>query len=86
VLQGRKFDPDGEYVRRWIPELARLSREQIHAPWEISTTVLADAGIRLGQTYPTPVVDHVVARNEALAAYKTLRSRPAAGMNRAPPT
>ena len=73
VLQGTKFDPAGDYVRRWVPELARLPAEHIHAPWEAPPEVLAAAGVRLGENYPRPIVDHVTARNAALAAFKQLR-------------
>jgi deoxyribodipyrimidine photo-lyase len=75
VLQGRKFDPDGRYVRRWVPELGRLSNELIHAPWEASATELETAGVRLGENYPRPVVDHVTARDAALKAFKSLRAK-----------
>ena len=74
VLQGRKFDADGDYVRRWVPELAKLPAENIHAPWEAPLHVLAEAGITLGKNYPHPIVDHAKARGEALAAFKSLRS------------
>jgi deoxyribodipyrimidine photo-lyase len=74
VLQGRKFDPDGAYVRRWVPELARLPAKFIHAPWEASGAELAAAGARLGENYPRPIVDHAHARAEALAAFKQLRT------------
>ena len=74
VLQGRKFDSDGAYVRRWVPELAGLANEDIHAPWEASPHALDTAKVRLGKNYPHPIVDHVTARNEALAAFKQLRS------------
>ncbi len=73
VLQGKKFDPDGAYVRRWVPELAALPTEHIHAPWEASDDVLADADVRLGETYPNPIVDHAEARNEALEALETIK-------------
>ncbi|MBL9209013.1 MAG: deoxyribodipyrimidine photo-lyase [Opitutaceae bacterium] len=73
VLQGRKFDAEGDYVRRWVPELARLPVEFLHAPWEAPGDVLAAAGVRLGETYPQPIVDHAAARAEALAAFKKLR-------------
>jgi len=69
VLQGRKFDPDGAYVRRFVPELARLPVRFIHAPWEASASLLAAAGVRLGVDYPQPCVDHAQARAEALAAF-----------------
>lgn len=73
VLQGRKFDANGDYVRRWVPELAALPTKTIHAPWEAEAGVLAEAGVRLGETYPRPIVDHATARAEALAAFKGLR-------------
>lgn len=72
VTQGAKFDPDGAYVRRWIPEIAALPDKHIHAPWEAPLSVLADAGIQLGRTYPAPIVDHAKARLRALAAYKQI--------------
>ncbi len=75
VLQGRKFDPEGEYVRRWVPELARLPAAAIHAPWQASAGVLAAGGVRLGADYPEPVVDHGAARARALAAYADLRGQ-----------
>jgi deoxyribodipyrimidine photo-lyase len=73
VLQGEKFDAEGTYVRRWVPELARLPSEHIHAPWNAPRQILTDAGVTLGQTYPHPIVDHATARAEALAAFKSLR-------------
>ena len=69
VLQGRKFDAEGAYVRRWVPELARVSNEWIHAPWEAPAAELARAGVRLGEHYPRPMVEHARARAEALAAW-----------------
>jgi len=77
VLQGLKFDGNGDYVRRWVPELARLPAENIHAPWEAPAEVLAAAGVQLGGNYPRPIVDHAQARNAALAALKELRAEPA---------
>jgi len=74
VLQGEKFDANGDYVRRWVPELARLPAKFIHAPWAAPADMLATAGVRLGENYPRPIVDHAVARAEALAAFKQLRS------------
>jgi deoxyribodipyrimidine photo-lyase len=74
VLQGRKFDPDGDYVRRFVPELARLEARHIHAPWEAPEQTLAAAGIILGQTYPNPVVDLAAGRARALDAYQQIRS------------
>ena len=67
IIQGQKFDPRGDYVRRWVPELARLPAAAIHAPWQARPEVLAAAGVRLGETYPLPVVDHREARDRFLA-------------------
>lgn len=73
VLQGQRFDAEGHYVRRWVPELAKLPTEFIHAPWEAPPAVLTRAGVELGIHYPRPLVDHATARDEALAAFKALR-------------
>jgi deoxyribodipyrimidine photo-lyase len=75
VLQGRKFDPEGKYVRQWVPELARLPDQHLHAPWEAPPAVLAAADVRLDGNYPAPIVDHATARKEALAAFQQLRER-----------
>ncbi|MBI4695209.1 MAG: deoxyribodipyrimidine photo-lyase [Gammaproteobacteria bacterium] len=72
ALQGAKFDPRGEYVRRWVPELAKLRDAQIHAPWEAQPIELAEAGITLGRTYPQRIVDHRLARQRALDAFAKL--------------
>ncbi len=73
-LQGAKFDPEGNYVRRWVPELARLPAPFIHQPWEAPLPVLAEAGVRLGDNYQQPLVDHGEARAAALAAYQSIRA------------
>lgn len=72
VLQGEKFDPEGDYVRRWVPELARVPARYIHRPWEAPPLELASAGVRLGFDYPQPVVDHPKARSRALKAFAQL--------------
>jgi deoxyribodipyrimidine photo-lyase len=72
VLQSEKFDPEGAYIRKWCPELKGLPSTAIHAPWEADAGTLALAGVRLGATYPHPIVDHKAARNEALTALKTI--------------
>ena len=74
ILQGEKFDPDGVYVRRWVPELTRLSDKLIHQPWSAAPLELAAAGVELGKDYPTPIVDHKVGRERALAAYAKTRN------------
>ena len=74
VLQGEKFDPDGAYVRRWVPELAQLPNKFIHQPWEAATLELASAGITLGKTYPHPIIDHRKGRERALKAYEKVRA------------
>lgn len=73
MLQGEKFDPDGAYVGRWVPELAELPARVIHQPWTASKDVLENAGVRLGDTYPMPIVDHKAARARALAAFQALK-------------
>ncbi len=73
ILQGEKFDPDGSYVREFVPELAALESKYIHRPFEAPEGVLADAGIKLGITYPEPMVDHAIARERALQAYNATR-------------
>jgi deoxyribodipyrimidine photo-lyase len=73
VLQGRRYDPDGAYVRRWIPELAGVPKRWLHAPWEAPPLVLAEAGVTLGSTYPQPIVDHARARQRALEAWAQIK-------------
>ncbi len=70
IIQGRKFDAEGGYIRRFIPELAKLPNKYIHAPWEAPAEILAKAGIELGRTYPLPIVDHAEAREAALNVFK----------------
>jgi deoxyribodipyrimidine photo-lyase len=73
ILQGEKFDPDGAYVAKWVPELAKLPPSLIHKPWEATPMELAAAGVMLGENYPEPIVDHKAARERALAAYRKTR-------------
>jgi deoxyribodipyrimidine photo-lyase len=73
VTQGKRFDADGTYVRRWVPELENIPDKWIHAPWEAPREVLDDAGVTLGKNYPAPIVDHANARADALEAFRLLR-------------
>lgn len=86
VLQARKFDPDGGYVRRWVPELGRLPSRYLHAPWEATPLELSGAGVRLGDTYPERVVQHETARarflEEAATMKDSFRRADDAGSNR----
>lgn len=73
IMQGEKFDPNGDYVRRFVPELARLPAAIIHQPWTATPLELASAGVTIGKNYPAPIVDHRLGRERALAAYATVR-------------
>lgn len=75
VLQGERFDPHGEYVRHWVPELSKLPPRWIHCPWKAPPIVLLDAGVELGTTYPHPVVDHSLARRDALEALESISKK-----------
>jgi deoxyribodipyrimidine photo-lyase len=74
ILQGEKFDPNGAYVRRWVPELSGLPDGLIHQPWSAAPLELASAGVELGKTYPRPIIDHRAGRERALAAYARVRN------------
>jgi deoxyribodipyrimidine photo-lyase len=73
VTQGEKFDPDGAYVRRWVPELAALPDRWVYRPWEAPASELKAAGVALDSDYPAPIVDHAEARRRALAVFAALR-------------
>ena len=73
VLQGEKFDPEGNYVRCYLPQLDKFPARFIHRPWEAPTEVLAAADVSLGSTYPCPLVDLAASRRRALAAYGAIK-------------
>lgn len=73
VLQSAKFDARGAYVRRWVPELARLPDEALHAPWQAKPSIWLAAKFAPGQDYPTPLVELSVSRDRALAAYGRIK-------------
>ena len=70
VVQSSKFDPDGEYIRAFVPELARVPAPWIHAPWTAPPMELAASGVTLGATYPGPIIDHGFARDRVISAYR----------------
>ncbi|MCC6780299.1 MAG: deoxyribodipyrimidine photo-lyase [Hyphomicrobiales bacterium] len=72
ILQGERFDPDGRYVRTFVPELARLPTRLLHRPWEATELELRAGGVVLGTSYPRPLVDHAYARKRALDRFADL--------------
>ena len=74
VTQGLKFDPDGAYIRRWVPELAKVSKAFIHEPWKAVAGLASRLDAQIGRDYPGPIVDHALARDRALQAYAALRA------------
>ncbi len=76
VLQGEKFDPKGDYVRKWIPELSGVPDEYIHKPWQLSEAQQREIGIRIGEHYPLPMVDHATVKSRTLAAFSSGVQRP----------
>jgi deoxyribodipyrimidine photo-lyase len=73
MTQSQRFDAEGNYIRRWVPELQGLAAPWIHSPWTAPPEVLRQAGIQLAETYPLPIVEHESARREALAAFESIR-------------
>lgn len=76
ILQGKKFDPSGDYVRKWIPELARLPKKYIHTPWQMPRETQIQAHCVIGKDYPAPIVEHHWARQRALEVYKHAKGQP----------
>ena len=74
IIQGKKFDPAGQYIRRYVPELKGLPQKYINTPWEAPDNILKKAEITLGEDYPLPIVEHKFARERALAAYSQTKT------------
>jgi deoxyribodipyrimidine photo-lyase len=75
VTQSEKFDAEGRFIRRYVPELADVPPKFIHAPWKMSSADQAACGVRIGRDYPAPVVDHAQAREQTLARFKAIQER-----------
>ncbi len=73
ITQSEKFDTEGKFIRRYLPQLGRLDNKQIHAPWKLSPSILKQAGITLGDNYPAPIIEHDVARNQTLTRYAIVK-------------
>ena len=75
VTQSRRFDPQGKFIRRYLPQLAGLDDVQIHAPWDVGPIELEAAGVELGRDYPRPIVDHAAARAKTLQRYAAVKDK-----------
>jgi deoxyribodipyrimidine photo-lyase len=75
VLQGKKFDPQGEFVRHWLPELAQVPDKYLQEPWMMPQEVQQEAKCVIGRDYPGPIVDHASARQDTLDAYAQAREQ-----------
>ena len=82
ITQGKKFDPQGDYVRQWVPELQNVPSTLIHTPWQMSEDEQQKADCYIGEDYPPPLVDHEWARDRMLAAYKAVRQKKESSVNR----
>ncbi len=72
IIQGKKVDPNGDYVKKYVPELSKIPNKFIHKPWEASPEILSDSGVELGKNYPHTIVDLKQSRDHALAEFKKL--------------
>jgi deoxyribodipyrimidine photo-lyase len=77
ITQSEKFDKQGDYIRRYVPELANMPEKYIHAPWLAPAEVLAVAGVEVGHNYPAPIMDIKESRERALAAFAVTKIQPA---------
>jgi deoxyribodipyrimidine photo-lyase len=75
VSQSQKFDPQGRFIRRYLPQLAGLPDAALHAPWLAPAVELAAAGVELDRDYPRPIVDHAVAREKTLQRYAVVKKQ-----------
>jgi deoxyribodipyrimidine photo-lyase len=75
ILQGKKSDPQGAYVRHWLPELSTVPNKYIHNPWEMPIETQRKVGCLIGRDYPPPIVDHKLARERVLAVYRQAKER-----------
>ena len=78
ITQGQKFDPDGDYICEWVPELRELPKPYIHEPWTADAFTQQTSGVTIGKDYPYPIIEHKAGREQALAAYQALREATAA--------
>lgn len=69
MSQGKRHDPEGEYIRRWLPELANVPQDWIHEPWLMPDELQKEVGCVIGKDYPAPIVEHAQARQRALEVY-----------------
>ena len=75
MTQSERFDADGAFIRRYVPEIAALDATEIHAPWRVAPSTQSAKGVVIGRDYPPPIVDHDVARAQALALYQRVGDR-----------
>jgi deoxyribodipyrimidine photo-lyase len=75
ILQSKKFDPKGDFIRRWLPELSNLPTKYIHAPWEMAGEQMRTFGVEIGKAYPAPIIDHRFARDRTLETYQRARAQ-----------
>jgi len=83
VLQSKKHDPDGAFIRRWVPELARVADRYIHEPWKMPEEAQQEVGCMIGEEYPVPIIDHAWARKRTLPAYRQAREEAEGGSSEA---